>query len=114
MLKAFSKLFVYPVCLSFLLPSLALADISITEVMYDVSGSDTGREWVEFKNTGSSEVTITAGGTNAAWRFSDGSQHTLTLISGSLTLAAGAFAVIADNATTFLTDWPSFSGTASC
>ena len=83
----------------------AFAQVIITEVMYDVEGSDTDREWVEVFNSGSGAVDL------SAWKlFEANSSHTITPISGGNALASGAYAVITDNAPTFLTDHPSFSG----
>ena len=92
-------------------PLYAHGNIVINEIMYDLSGADSSHEWIEIYNNGPSDITVIGGGANTAWRFSDGSQHTLTLVNGIATIAAGAYAVIADNALAFLADWPSFSGT---
>lgn len=80
--------------------------VVINEIMYDPSGGDTGHEWIEIRNGTSQSFDL------LNWKFfENNSNHGLTLIAGSATLLAGDFAIIADNATTFLTDWPSFSGT---
>jgi len=92
------------------LPARSFAAVAINEIMYDLAGTDTKREWAEIQNTGTEAVTFIVGGTNSAWRFSDGSQHTLTLSKGSATLAGGEFAVIVEDPVTFLNDWPNFSG----
>ncbi len=93
----------------FLLPAVSFAQVSINEIMYDLSGSDTGREWVEIYNGGSSAVDI------SSYKFLEStgaSNHTLTLIQGTATLPAGGFAVIVSDSAKFLADWPpaSFSG----
>ncbi|MDP3975265.1 MAG: lamin tail domain-containing protein [Candidatus Jorgensenbacteria bacterium] len=77
----------------------------ITEIFYNVSGADPGKEWVEIKNSGTSaanpeDVRFLEGGTN----------HRLTFVRGSATLSAGAYAVLADDADQFLADYPTFSG----
>ena len=46
-------------CSSDLLFSQAQAGIVINEVLYDVSGTDTGNEWVELYNDGSAPVDLT-------------------------------------------------------
>lgn len=87
-------------------PSFSFA-ITFSEIMYDLSGGDTGREWVEIQNSTGSSVDI------ALFKFlesSGASNHGLTLIQGSANLSAGSFAVIASDPTKFLLDWPSFSG----
>ena len=40
----------------FAVPSLVSAGVEIREIMYDVSGADTGREWIEIINTGGEPV----------------------------------------------------------
>ncbi|MCC6323883.1 lamin tail domain-containing protein [Candidatus Nomurabacteria bacterium] len=79
------------------------ASIEITEVMYDVSGTDTNREWVEIYNNSSSAVDI-----NKWYFFSDNTKHTLA---GNTTLGANSYAVIVQNADKFRLDYPDFSGT---
>ena len=86
----------------------ALAQIEISEIMYDVSGSDTGREWVEITNTGSGSVIVAT----STWKFFESNtNHGLTLFQGGTIIPVGGFAVIADNPQKFLIDWPQFSGT---
>lgn len=85
------------------LPIVSFANISITEIMYDVSGSDTGREWIEI--TASADTDI------SNWKFFEANtNHGLTLVKGSATITAGVAAVIADDADKFLIDYPSFIG----
>lgn len=86
-------------------PFAAHAAFSFTEIMYDASGTDTKHEWVELQNTGSA-VDMTG------YKFyENGSNHGLTLVAGPATVGAGGYVVIADDAVTFLGDYPSFSGT---
>src|SRR3989338_2302898 len=89
----------------FIVPQWAAAQVVISEIMYDLEiGSDSGREWIEVFNAGSS-VAFTE------WKlFENGSNHTIAAHSGGEMLASGAYAVIADNPTKFLEDWPSYSG----
>jgi len=98
------------------LPKTALAEeqppqLQISEIMYDFPGSDDGNEWVEIYNFGNEEVKIIAGSGANSWRFSDGSNHTLNLYSGSTIIQPAQFAILADDPATFLTDYPQFSGT---
>jgi hypothetical protein len=88
-----------------LAPVAVSADIQISEIMYDASGSDTKREWIEIRNTGSVAVDLTA------WKFEDASKHVLNAPpknggTGSLVLAPGAYAIIAADAQTFLSEYP--------
>ncbi|MEK9185734.1 MAG: lamin tail domain-containing protein, partial [Patescibacteria group bacterium] len=92
-------------------PSNAAGEVLISEIMYDLSGSDTDREWVEIYNSGSEPVTIVDGSGDGSWRFNDGSNHVLSLVQGSLTLAPGGVAVIVSTSTAFLVDHLGFSGT---
>ena len=77
----------------------------INEIMYDLDGTDTDREWIEIANSGSDTVDLTS------WRFEEGeTQHTLVLKQGSAQLASGQYAVIVDNYEKFLQDNSGFSG----
>jgi len=88
-----------------LLPSVSSAQIIITEIMFDVEGSDTDREWVEVQNTGNEPVDLTQ------WKFYESSSnHGITTYQGGDVLAPGTYAVIVDSPAKFLADWPPFSG----
>lgn len=95
----------------FILPKNSQAnstDITITEIMYDLSGSDSGREWLEIYNSGSEAVTIIGGSGNNSWRFNDGSNHVLNI--EELVLSAKSFAVLVSDETGFRNDYPNFTG----
>ncbi len=82
----------------------ALAQIQITEVMYDLDGSDSGREWIEIYNAGSEDIDL------SNWKlFENNTNHALVSDSMSI-ISAGGYGIIADNKTKFLTDYPNFSG----
>ncbi|MEK7106189.1 MAG: lamin tail domain-containing protein, partial [Patescibacteria group bacterium] len=82
----------------------AFASFEITEIMYDLEGTDTNREWVEVKNTGSAPLDL------SGWFFfSDNTKHAL-VPQGASSVPAGGYAIIAQNATNFMADWPSFGG----
>lgn len=86
------------------IPSIAFAGTIVTEVMYDVPGTDTGREWVEFQNTGAQTIDL------AGWKlFESNATHTITISQGA-GVPPGGYAVIADNPAKFLADWPSYTG----
>lgn len=81
------------------------AGVSINEIMYDVPGTDTDREWIEVYNTGDTGVDL------SKYKFFESSaNHALSLFSGDALLSPGGYAVIASNPTKFKTDWPAFSG----
>ena len=82
----------------------------INEIMYDLPGADSGREWIEILNISDSEIDLTG------WKFNDGSNHTLNEPpknggQGSFRISTGEYAILAGDATTFLIDHPGFSGT---
>ncbi|MEX0651981.1 MAG: lamin tail domain-containing protein [Candidatus Paceibacterota bacterium] len=87
-------------------PLPAKAEVVLSEIMYDLEGSDSKREWVEVFNPDGSPVSL------SGWRlFESDANHRLTLITGDETLSSGAYAVIANDGDAFLLDWPDFSGT---
>lgn len=86
-------------------PFAAHAAFSFTEIMYDATGTDTKHEWIEVLNSGA------PADLSSYKLFENGTNHGLTLQSGSATVPTNGYAIIADDAATFLTDFPSFSGT---
>lgn len=85
-------------------PLYAHGQIEISEIMYDLEGSDSGGEWIEVYNTGSS-VDL------SAWRFFENdTNHYIEAESGDGTLSSGAYAIIADDPPTFRALFPSFNG----
>ncbi len=82
----------------------AMAGFEITEIMYDLEGTDTNREWIEVKNTGTDAADL------SKWFFfSDNTKHTLAA-QGSASVPPGGYAIIAQSASHFRTDWPNFAG----
>ncbi|OGI61170.1 hypothetical protein A2645_02190 [Candidatus Nomurabacteria bacterium RIFCSPHIGHO2_01_FULL_39_9] len=88
------------------------AQVAISEIMYDLEGSDSGREWIEIKNTSSSDIDFSEKVSgDSRWRVSKKSgNHQITPFGGGDKLSAGAFAVIALDPSKFSLDWPNFSG----
>lgn len=83
---------------------IASASFEITEVMYDLDGTDTGREWVEVYNSGSESSDF------SHWYFfSDNTKHSLVPESES-NIPAGGYAVITQDVSKFKADWPNYSG----
>ncbi len=83
-----------------------LSDVIINEIMYNPSGVDTGHEWIEIYNTTDGNVDLTN------WKFhEEETNHSLNLQQGDLVLSSGDYAIIADNANSFVVDYTNFSGT---
>lgn len=103
--RIYKKHFFVVIFALFLFPLRSNAQVVLNEVMYDLSGTDTGREWVEIYNAGSSVADL------LSWKFfENNTNHGLNSVSGGTGLAAGGYAIIADDSVKFLLDWPSFSG----
>lgn len=83
------------------------ADVVISEIMYDLEGSDADREWIEVWNNGATSVDLK----NYIFKdFPTSSNHALTAVLGGTSVSAGGFAVIASDANKFQTDQTAFSG----
>lgn len=93
----------------FLISQNVSAQVVFNEIMYDLKvGSDDGREWVEIVNNGNESVQIAT----STWKFFEANtNHSLSLFQGNLLIPVGGFAIIADDPSKFLLDWPGFSGT---
>ena len=75
--------------------------VIITEIMYNPEGTDANHEWIELYNNDTKAINITG------WKFYEsGTNHTLTLAKGNMTIPVGGYAIIANNATMFLIDHP--------
>lgn len=95
----------YFLFVSTFLPLHAHASVLISEIMYDLPGTDTGREWVEITNTSSSSLDFTM------YKFYEAeTNHALTLYRGNTMVSSGGYAVVVDDADLFLADNPSYSG----
>jgi hypothetical protein len=85
-------------------PKLIHAQVVITEIMYDLDGTDTSREWVEIQNTGSAPVDL------SSWKFFEANTNHSLVPDGSGSIAPGSYAIIADNPGNFRADQPNFTG----
>lgn len=103
----FSCRFLAILAIYFFLTIPASAAVVINEIMYDLKeGSDTGREWIEIANTGTTPTTLTG------WKlYEANTNHALTLSQGNETIPIDGFAIITSDVTKFLADNPGFSGT---
>lgn len=90
----------------FLAPLFAhAASATITEIMYDLPGIDTGREWIEVQNTATTEIAF------GQWKlFESNINHGLNLFQGNATTSPGGFAIFADDPGKFLSDNPQYNG----
>lgn len=101
------KIFVVFSCslIALFISHVVYADVTINEIMYDVEGTDTDREWIEVYNSGTDAVDL------STWKFFEGnSNHALVPFEGGSSISAGGYAVIADKPEKFKIDWPNFSG----
>ena len=90
-------------------PVITKAQVEINEIMYDLEGADSGREWVEIFNNSTNEVNL------SGWKFYDGSNHVLNEPpknggKGLLILSAYQYAVFADKAEIFVFEHPEYEG----
>ena len=100
----FKKWFLFGAIVFFVFHTHAVfASFQITEIMYDVNGTDTNREWIEVQNTGNSSDDL-----SKWYLFSDNTKHTLAPETASM-VPAGGYAVIAQNILKFRTDYPDFN-----
>ncbi len=88
------------------IPQVVFGGVIINEIMYDLDGTDTEREWIEIKNNGNEAIDL------SSWKlYENKTNHSLNLFKGNDSfIPASGYAVIADNAEKFLADWPEFSG----
>ena len=82
--------------------------LQISEVMYNPSGSDTGREWIEIY----SDSTVNLSG----WKLVTDANHILNKPPenggmGLMMLESGSYAIIAQDSYKFLADYPAYSRT---
>lgn len=89
----------------FAVPASAHASLQITEIMYDVSGTDSGREWIEITNTGGAVEDV-----SEYKLFEDNTGHGIAVISGSATLSPGSAGIIVTDQAKFGADWPAYTG----
>lgn len=98
------RIFFFLAFAAFSFPTAVFAGLQITEVMYDVPGTDTGREWIEVKNTGPDPIDL------SLWKlFEANINHKIAAI-GPAQLQVGDFAVIADSPDKFKADNPGYTG----
>ena len=96
---------VFFVALFLLMPLPLLAEVTITEIMYDLPASDADGEWIEVQNVGSESIDLTK------LKFLEaGVKHGINAAADLSILPSGAYAIIAEDTTKFIANNPSFSG----
>ncbi|MEI8129944.1 MAG: lamin tail domain-containing protein [bacterium] len=81
--------------------------LEISEIMYDPSGTDTNREWIEVHNTSSESIDLAG-----YFLLTDGlssSHHALAPV-GASAIPHDGYAVIVQDVNAFKTDYPNYSG----
>ncbi|MEK7569368.1 MAG: lamin tail domain-containing protein [Patescibacteria group bacterium] len=81
------------------------AGLEFSEIMYDLSGADESREWVEIFNDSSGPI-----GLSELKFFEADTNHKLVFVAGLESVPPGGYAVIAADAAKFKSDWPAFAG----
>jgi hypothetical protein len=89
-----------------LFPLISLANMDITEIMYDPEGTDSGREWIEVYNKSDIDIDI------STWKLLENEvNHRISgYEDGSTLIFPNSYAIIADNPSKFLIDYPIYSG----
>ena len=92
----------------FIFPIISFAQIQITEIMYDLDGTDGGREWVEIQNIGTIDINPTE------YKLLENQvNHKVSFLdeyTGDNIIKPNSYAVIADNPDKFITDYPNYAG----
>ncbi len=92
-------------CMMIVLSVSALAEVMISEIMYNPFGTETKKEWIELYNNGNSEINI------SGWKIDDDSQRTLTLYRGDFIIMPDSFTILARNGENFSNEYPEYNGT---
>lgn len=100
----FIKFSILAFIIGLLVPFITHAQISITEIMYDPSGTDAKREWIEVYNSSDQTIDLTT------WFFFENNVYhkinTNPSTPNNSTLAPGQYAIIADSIAEVLIDFP--------
>lgn len=80
-------------------------NVEITEIMYDAVGSDSGKEWIELRNNGTTSILV------SDMKLSEGNtNHLINSVRGGDMLGVGTYAILANDGSKFITDNPEYSG----
>lgn len=85
-------------------PVFGSGSLGLSEIMYDVEGTDTGREWIEIYNAGETPIDL------STWKLFEAQvNHKITATTDAYVPAQG-YAIIADNVDKFKLDYPAYTG----
>jgi hypothetical protein len=105
--NVFIKLSILAFIIGLLVPFITHAQIQLTEIMYDPSGTDAKREWIEVYNSSDQSIDLTT------WFFFENNVYHKINANPSTpsnsTLAPGQFAIIADSIAEVLIDFPNIT-----
>jgi Lamin Tail Domain len=79
--------------------------LSITEMMYDAPGTDTGSEWIEVFNDTTVDIPLTI-----YKLFEANSNHGISSVTGDGVLSPGEYAIIGDQGSASITSFSSYAG----
>lgn len=86
-------------------PIVSFAEVRVTEIMYDVPGTDSGREWIEIQNIGTKTASL-----ESLVFFENDTKHALTPYQGGEILGPNGVVVIVADPEKFFVDYPQYSG----
>ena len=89
------------ICALFILSAnVACANVVINEIMYDLEGTDTGREWIEIYNNTNTSVDL-----STYKLFEANTNHALVVYEGNANISAGGYAIISSDPVKFKIDY---------
>jgi hypothetical protein len=108
--KFFSFVKIISIAFFIALPSFSFAKVYISEIMYDLPGTDTDREWLEIHNDGDTTIDL------KNWKIDDGAdaKHGLNEPpknggKGDLKIGPNEYIILADKADVFLSEHIGYS-----
>lgn len=89
----------------FLLVLYPARGLVVNEIMYNPPGTDNKHEWIEVYNNVNETINLTT------WKFFEElTNHAINSFQGSPNVGPNSFAIIADNTSIFLQDYPAYNG----
>lgn len=98
------KFFIISLIIGLLIPFITHAQVKITEIMYDPTGSDTKREWVEVYNSGTQDIDL------STWFFYEGNVFHKLVAQKEAILPAGSFAILVDSVAEVIAEYSDYAG----